>query len=265
MTCADRSGDEVGAVGHPTGSPAFDDPGGGPGGLPDGDSGPSILDTVVGWGRDRVDDLQDWREEMHAGRELVAELLGLDPDEQAARWDELTDEQRAELLEMYPEAVMRMEGLDPDESVGGARAEVAGELVLGDGNEFQSLTLSAEVGGSVPLDSLGFDLPGGDGGQAASVDFSIDRDNPYAPEITEAFASGDIGRATSLAAEHGRVVVTTSAVATGTSEEGEIRVLGVEYEYGTEVSTSTSVHIRPPGGDDFHHVYGPGADEGIGT
>jgi len=69
---------------------------------------------VGGWGRDRVDDLQDWREEMQARRELVAELLGLDPDEQAARWDELTDEQRAELLEMYPEAVMRMEGLDPD-------------------------------------------------------------------------------------------------------------------------------------------------------
>lgn len=62
-------------------------------------------------------------------------------------------------------------------------------------------------------------------------------------------------------------MVTTSAVATGTSEEGEIKVLGqgVEYEYGTEVSTATSVHIRPPGGEDFHHVYGPGADEEIGT
>ncbi len=84
-------------------------------------------------------------------------------------------------------------GATPDESVGGARAEVAGELVLGDGNEFQSLTLSAEVGGSVPLDSLGFDLPGGVGGQAASVEFSIDRDNPYAPRSRRRSPAGTSG------------------------------------------------------------------------
>lgn len=151
-----------------------------------------------------------------------------------------------------------------DEAVAAGRVQVAGALTLDDNNSFDQLDLSVEVGGSVPLDSLGFDLPGADGGQAATVDFSVDKDNPYATEIVQAFTSGDIGRATELAADHGQVVVTTSVVGSATSSEGEIKVLGqgVEYEYGTELSTATSVHIRPPGGDGFHQVHGAGAPGG---
>jgi len=130
-----------------------------------------------------------------------------------------------------------------------ASASLEGELVF-DGNEdFQSLTLTGEMDGSVANERLGLDIPNTSTGQGVDVQLQVTKDDPGYEEIVAAVEGGDIDRAAQLAVDTGQVVVRQTTTETLASEDHEYKIFGqgAEVAYGADLEIADQIWVRQPG------------------
>lgn len=135
-----------------------------------------------------------------------------------------------------------------DSGVSGS-GSLSGDLKFGE-HGLSSAVLEGRMSAALANDKLNIDLPANSStGQAVDVKLEMERDNPRFNDFKDAVASGDIDKAVDIAYNDAEVTVRSTTVETYASEEHEVdlKVGGVEVEYGAEGEMANRVWVRQGG------------------
>ncbi|TQL66225.1 hypothetical protein FB381_0074 [Nocardioides albertanoniae] len=141
----------------------------------------------------------------------------------------------------------------------GAGAEFAGEVKVsnkgGEHGNIKEFNMAGKLSGTVANEKLGIDLPATSSGAGVDVELKMDDKNLMWNDMQEAIKSGDMGRATDIAMDHGQVVVRQTTTEQIASEEHnvDIKVAEVEVEAGASAESADNVWVREANGRGFEH------------
>lgn len=141
----------------------------------------------------------------------------------------------------------------------GAGAELSGEVKVsnkhGERGNIEEFNMSGKLSGTMANEKLGIDLPATSTGAGVDVELKMDDKNLMWNDMQEAIKSGDMGRATEIAMDHGQVVVRQTTTEQIASEEHnvDIKVAEVEVEAGASAESADNVWVREANGRGFQH------------
>lgn len=138
-----------------------------------------------------------------------------------------------------------------------AAATLSGDLRIQNDGEFDSLTLSGQMSGTVANERLGIAMPSGTStGAGVDVQLTVDQDNPALDDIRTALGAGELDRAKDLALDNGELVVRQTVIEEYASNEHEIdlKVAEAEVKYGASGETATQIWYREAGRSEVYRI-----------